>query len=339
MEIVEKRLVIETSPTACCHASTILKLPGGELLLAWFGGSREGAEDVGIYLSRREKNGNFTPPVCMAASREAHWNPVLFSPDGREVLLYYKVGQKISEWRTCLRFSEDGGKTFGEEREIAPGDRGGRGPVRNKPIQLGDGTVLAPASLEKDVWKAFVDISQDGGKSFTRSNFIETFHAPEPDRTPDRQEKESFSLPLTEQSFHHRGVIQPTLWEDEKGQVHMLLRSSEGKIYRSDSSDGGRTWTEAYPTKIPNNNSGIDLTRLSDGRILLVHNPVGENWGKRSPLSVSISEDNGDSFRKVLDLEQGPFEFSYPAVISEGREVCLTYTYKRENIAFCHLTI
>ncbi len=37
------------------------------------------------------------------------------------------------------------------------------------------------------------------------------------------------------------GVIQPTLWESSPGHIHMLLRSTRGAIFRSDSIDYGAT--------------------------------------------------------------------------------------------------
>ena len=36
-----------------CHASTITELPNGDLLAAWYAGSREGEKDVAIFISRR----------------------------------------------------------------------------------------------------------------------------------------------------------------------------------------------------------------------------------------------------------------------------------------------
>jgi len=95
-------------------------------------------------------------------------------------------------------------------------------------------------------------------------------------------------IPVTDQSFKGKGVIQPTLWESEPGKVHMLLRSTESKIYRSDSSDGGKTWCTAYPTELPNNNSGIDLTRLQNGNLVLAYNPVEKDWGARTPLGETL---------------------------------------------------
>lgn len=342
MELCEKRFVMNESPTAACHASTIYRKKNGEILTAWFGGSKEGADDVGIYFSRKRESGDFQAAEKIAGGEEPHWNPVLFSEDDRKILLFYKKGRLISKWRTYIRISMDGGETFGEERELVPGETGGRGPVRNKPLWLSNGRILCPASVEGDVWKAFTDISEDGGKTFVRSNWVEILETEISERTTLKYESKSHhesDIPVSDQSFHGRGVIQPTLWADDENHIHMLLRSTEGKIYRSDSADGGYHWSPAVPTDIPNNNSGIDITKLSDGRLILVHNPVGKNWGARSPLSISVSEDNGKTFERLYDLEKGPGEFSYPAIVSQQNEIYVTYTYDRKNIAFCHIKL
>ncbi len=51
-----------------CHASTILHLPNGEFLAAWFGGKKEGTDDVGIWLTRG-KPGNWEAPVEVAKNK------------------------------------------------------------------------------------------------------------------------------------------------------------------------------------------------------------------------------------------------------------------------------
>lgn len=333
-KILEKRWIMKEKLTGMCHASTVLKKPDGEILAAWFGGSREGAEDAGIYLSCQKEGEDFSAPELMASGGEAHWNPVLFSPDGKTVFLYYKVGMQIAQWRTYVRISEDGGRTFGREQELVPGDRGGRGPVKNKPLRLKSGRVLAPGSLEQGEWAAFADLSEDGGRTFQRSSLIRI-----PGLACQTQREVKSNIPVSPQSFQNRGVIQPTLWAEDDRNIHMLLRSSEGRIYRSDSRDGGRSWTDAAPTGLSNNNSGIDAVRMEDGRVILAHNPVGENWGERSPLSLSVSEDGGTTFRRILNLEEGPGEYSYPAIIADGESIILTYTYRRENIAFCRIRL
>lgn len=328
--------VMKECPTAMCHASTILKLNKEEFLIAWFGGSVEGNDDVAIWMARGGENG-FTSPIVAAQSKEAHWNPVLFRLDEQKIILFYKVGNEIRTWRTMYRLSEDNGETFGREMELVEGDRGGRGPVRNKPIRLKTGRILAPGSTEQGIWRAFADISDDG-RNWRKSHEIgiKDLSYEEGKRVIKKDESD---IPVSEQSFYGRGVIQPTLWESKEGHVHMLLRSTEGKIYRSDSADGGETWTSAYPTELPNNNSGIDLARTSDGTLYLVYNPVGVNWGKRTPISLAVSGDNGNTWKKLMDLSAGEGEFAYPAVITDDNYLYITYTYKRGNIAFWKINI
>jgi len=209
--------------------------------------------------------------------------------------------------------SKDGGKTWTSPAELIPGDTsGGRGPVKNKAIYLSDGTLLAPASTEQGAWLPCIDI-------YTKENGWKKVDIP---------------LPSPEV-----GLIQPTLWESPTGHVHALMRSNCGYVYRSDSDDYGRTWSTAYRTELPNNNSGIDCALLSDDVLALVLNPVADNWGKRTPLSIFLSTDQGASFTKALDLETEDGEFSYPAIIADGNRLFVTYTWNRQKIAFCELEL
>ncbi len=302
-------------PFAQCHASTVLRTDDGKFLVAWFGGTYEKHDDVGIWLSKGTP-GNWSAPKEVAKIREdAHWNPVLFKDPSGAITLFFKVGKVIDFWETWVKVSRDNGDTWSEAKELVPGDKGGRGPVRNKPIVLSNGTWLAPASNElKGVWNAFVDRSEDGGKTWTESEFVK----------------------LERDSSFGEGVIQPTLWESEPGKVHMLLRSSAGVICRSDSEDYGKTWSPVYKTDMPNPNSGIDVTKLEDNTLVLIFNPDDENWGSRSPISLAVSKDNGHTWDPVIELDRGDVEdeFSYPSVISFGDTVAVTYTWKRQRIAF-----
>ncbi|MBQ7058012.1 MAG: exo-alpha-sialidase [Firmicutes bacterium] len=312
---ITKQFIMDPPKTPSCHASSVLPMPDGRVFCAWFGGSREGAADVGIYLA--EKNGSaFDEPRLVASSEEPHWNPVLFRKKDEAVCLFFKNGFSIPDWKTYVTESTDQGRTWSITRELVPGDdSGGRGPVRNHPIILKSGRILAPASVERGRWRCFMDISDDGGLTWRRTGLIEA-------RGYQAFDKE-----------HGRGIIQPALWEDEYG-VHALMRSGQGYIYRSDSVDDGRTWREAYPTQLVNNNSGIDLTRLEDGTLLLAHNPVSGNFASRTPLSLSASGDGGATRERLLDLETAEGEFSYPSIASEGNHIFLAYTWQRKNIVF-----
>ena len=94
-----------------------------------------------------------------------------------------------------------------------------------------------------------------------------------------------------------------------------------------------------YDTGLPNNNSGIDLDRLPNGWLVLACNPVADNWGARTPMSLLVSRDNGVSWDKLLDLDSGKGEFAYPAVVASGPQLHVTYTWKRENIAYWQILL
>lgn len=315
---LKEYLVNGKHPFQSCHASSVAQLPDGSIFCVWFAGSSEGAEDVGIWGSWR-KDGVWSAPRLITGQKGLpHWNPVLFvRPDG-SIELFYKVGRFIPSWSTLFLISRDCGKTWSAPRELVEGDVGGRGPVRNHLLVLSNGRWLAPASLEEGEWRCFADYSDDGGESWHKSKEITT-------GLPD-------DLPVSER--RGRGVIQPALWESEPGCAHMLMRSSEGRIYRSDSRDYGTTWCPAYATELPNNNSGICLTRTPDGRLYLVYNPVGINRGPRTPLKLACSGDNGASWEDRFTLEDAPGEYSYPDIVFASGSLLVTYTYQRKNIAF-----
>lgn len=324
-----KEFIIAKLPTDFCHASTVIETPNG-LLSCWFGGTHEGNADVAIWFSRKV-NGEWTAPIKLADGAEANWNPVLFYNSEGKLYLFYKEGQQISDWKTYVLVSQDDGATWSKPWEMVAGDvSGGRGPVRNKLIVLSNGAAVAGGSIEKGEWSAFVDISSDACRTWEKSAPIRikglVYSAGE--KTAES------TIAVSEQSFYGRGVIQPSLWESRAGKVHMLLRSSEGYVYRSDSADYGKTWCDAYKTELPNNNSGLDLVKAPfDNCLYLVCNPVQANWGMRSPLSLFKSADNGVTWRKLYDLESEPGEFSYPAIIANAEGLVITYTWNRKTIA------
>ena len=327
----------DSAPFQICHASNLCRLRGGELIAAWFAGDREGSDDVAIWTARTE-NGRWLSPVKTAHDiEEPHWNPVLYERADGELILFYKVGRVIADWYTACRTSHDGGRTFSAPRELVPGDRGGRGPVRCKVVTLSDGAMIAGCSTEKGVWTAYADRSEDGGRTWTLSDPIRI-------RLSGTAAAVDSDIPLSAQSFTGRGVIQPTLWEGAPGQIHMLLRSSEGEIFRADSADYGRTWGDAYGTGLPNNNSGIDVARTDEGLLALCMNPVSVNFGPRTPIVLMVSADDGATWQQDVVLEDAPnpwsagsAEYSDPCILADGPNLLVTYTYNRRTIAFLRL--
>lgn len=354
--ISSAKKIIIAGPTANAHASCIARV-NRETWVTWFGGTKEGDNDVDIYLSRETAEG-WTDPVRITADETLpHWNPVLL-PHGDGAILYFKLGPTITGWKTMHVTLGPDGTPIDEIRELVPGDIGGRGPVRNKCLTLPDGRVLAPASVEtpeptcwKDAscagdvaalperdqplrWKPLIDISYDGGETFTRACPVPLFKGENESSlrmTPSNQPNLDARavMPCFARGL---GAIQPSLWQAADGKIKILLRSSEGFVLRSESEDG-ENWSPAAMTSIPNNNSGIDLVKMDDGRVLLCLNPISGDWAARTPLNLYISSDDGDTFRPLMTLEMNEGEYSYPSLAAEGNTIYLSYTWNRLKIA------
>lgn len=324
--MLKEFIINGTRPFKECHASTIIELDNGDFLASWFAGSKEGENDVAIWIARKTGKSWSEPELFAKVNNQPHWNPVFFKGSGNKIFLYFKVGKNCRHWQTWVASSTDCGRTWSSPCKLVPGNLGGRGPVKNKCIELHDGTWLAPASSEIGWWQAFVDISRDKGETWSRGKFVS-------------MDKKFLGLNEFGEEVPFQ-VIQPSLWQSSSDSVHMLLRSSCGKICRSDSNDKGHTWSKVYKTELPNNNSGIDVTKLSDDRLLLAYNPVSKNWGKRWPMTLALSDDNGNTWNIKLDVETEPDrEYSYPAVIStRDGGAAITYTWGRKNIVFIKLS-
>src|SRR5436305_11526671 len=94
--MVESEFIFQSAPFASAHASTIVETNAG-LVAAWFGGTREGAADVAIWLSRHERD-TWTAPIEIASGAQPDgarlpcWNPVLVDVPGASLMLVYTVG-------------------------------------------------------------------------------------------------------------------------------------------------------------------------------------------------------------------------------------------------------
>jgi predicted neuraminidase len=302
---VTSEFLYESAPFPECHASTIVETPAG-LLAAWFGGTEEKHPDVGIWLSRLV-DGKWTTPVEVAngveteSKRHPCWNPVLFQVPGGPLQLYYKVGPSPDTWWGMRMESGDMGQTWSKPQRLT--DKA-LGPIKNKPIMLNDGRMLAGSSTEDQGWRVHVEMTNNLGFSWRLSE------------------------PLNDPAVIQ--AIQPTFLQHGNKKLQMLCRGrGTGKIVEAWSEDNGRSWSALKPMSLPNPNSGIDAVTLSDGTHVVVYNHTVRG---RSPLNVAVSDD-GVKWYAAAVLESQPGEYSYPAVIQtiDGL-IHITYTWKRQRI-------
>ena len=75
--------------------------------------------------------------------------------------------------------------------------------------------------------------------------------------------------------------------------------------------------------------------KLADGRVALVWN---NNPDARTPLTLAISEDDGDTWAATRDLVTGEGELHYPAIV-EGREGQLHVTFTNNRFTIDHVEV
>jgi predicted neuraminidase len=315
------------APFASSHASTVVELPNGSLLSAWFGGESEGASDVAIWSARREHN-HWSAPVELAREPGvACWNPVLFHTQDRRLWLYYKFGTSPATWTAARKYSDDEGKSWSRAEHLPAGLIG---PARAKPLVLPSGVIVSGSSIESyRSWAVWIERSTDDGKSWAKIGPIEPPLGHDPATDPGHGDDDW---------KYTYGIIQPSVIALGGKHLRLYARPTtpEAHVYIADSYDDGNTWSPARALEVPNPNSGLDAVSLKDGRVVLINNNTTTG---RSPLNLSVSRD-GEHFRSFLALEDQPGEFSYPSIIEDANgDLSITYTWNRKSIRYVRVPL
>ncbi len=319
------------------HSSMIVELPSGELFTVWYRGSGERtADDVAIMYSRRQRGRPWTPLRVLADTPGfPDCNPTVFVDKAKQLWLVWPT-IVANQWETALLryrvssdykgapvwnvFSDDilfVPRNFEKKslEEIAamklPARSTERLEARAKdkyfsrmgwmprahPVQLKSGRILIP--LYSDGYSySLMAITDDGGKTWSSSE------------------------PLV-----GAGSIQPSIAQKRDGTLTAYMRDNgppPKRLHISESTDSGITWSRVRDTEIPNPGSGAEVITLSNGDWALVYNDTEKG---RNSLAVSLSEDEGKTWKYTRHLEKQPEgSFHYPSLI-EARDGTLHSTY------------
>ena len=311
--VTERFIYDELAGCPRCHCAMAAELPDGSLLATWYAGTHEGHADSAVFASRFRPGADaWDTPRCVADTPDlSDGNSVVFCNSQGRVWLYFATitGHGWDSARMFQRVSDDLGKTFSPPQNMGL-------PtgflVRNKPVVLANNRVLWPIYDETN-WTSLCLISDDDGETWRPSGRIERTNGV--------------------------GCIQPTLIERADGSIIALLRTGGqgGFVWRSESRDGGETWSPCVATDRPNPNSGIDAVRLRGRGVLLVYNHTPNG---RTPLNLALSTDECATWEPYLTLESEAGEYSYPAILQTGDgAVHILYTWRREKIKHVVLAV
>lgn len=270
------------------HCSGIVAFPDGELLAVFYWAIKEAHHDQKIFgVRKKPEDAEWSKPFVIADDPfRMVGNPAIWiAPDTGKLFLFFV--RSWGGWAVCnprYMISEDRGSTWSRSNSIYWFISRG---IKNPPIRTSRGWYILPAYVEfRDYFSVFY-ISKDQGKTWKDCGA--RVKIPD-DEVPDRVDRDWGRL-----------VLQPTVIEREDKSLIALMRAKRplGKMYKTESFDGGLTWTPAEPYILPNPGGGFHWMRLNGGDLAIIYNhaPVLPDHGfERNPLSIAISEDDGKSW-------------------------------------------
>ncbi|MDE6556380.1 MAG: family 78 glycoside hydrolase catalytic domain [Duncaniella sp.] len=365
--ILKDEFLYESTSFPECHGATILEQENGDLVAAFFGGTKERNPDCVIWVCRKPKgatewsapeiaaDGVFDlsdPTIALAglSGINAETTPATAGPVGPNFKGDLANSRRKACWNPVL-FQVPGsdeimlfykiGSSVGDWTGwVVRSKDGGKtwsdreplpsgilGPIKNKPEYI-NGRILSPSSREGDGWRVWMEISDDNGRTWRSSGPLPTDSAKRTDR----------------EGIEPIYAIQPSILKHPDGRLQILCRTRNSKLATSWSSDNGDTWSPVTLIDMPNNNSGTDAVTLKDGRHVLIYNDFatldGTPKGVRNPLCVAVSDD-GLNWTNVITLENSPVsQYSYPSII-QGRDGKLhaIYTWRRQRVKYAEIDL
>lgn len=315
---IERVFGPETPTGKYKHPASFTELANGDFYMVWYGGEGEYATDTAVWGTRRRRGETtWSPPRVLARDPfRSVGNAVIWqAPDGVVWLFYVnRFGETWSTSRILGKISRDGAETWSDAFVVAT-EAGMM--VRSRPIVLLDGDYLLPIYDETGSDTELVP--PDSTSLFLRWD----------------TKKKRWSE--TNRVRSRIGNIQPAVAQiDEKYLVAYCRRGGDysgrpdGWVVRTESRDGGHTWSEGRDSQFPNPNAAVDFIRLRNGHLLLVFN---DSHRSRTPLTVAISTDNDRTYPHRRNIGEGPGSFAYPTVLqSSDGKIHVIYTTDQRTV-------
>ena len=316
-DITINRVVGPESPGAYKHPATITELTNGDLYIAYYGGEGEYQGDTAVFGLRLVKGSKqWTKPQIIADTpNRSEGNAAVWqAPDGIVWLFYVtNYGPTWSSARIKYKISKDGAKTWSDSFMLSF-EQGTM--LRSAPIVLNNGDYLLPLYHETGE-------DRDGTAPDTCSYFMRY------DSTRNVWSESN--------RIYSKGVAneqpQPVQIDDNYLISYMRRGGTfdpdpKGMAFRSESRDGGYTWSPAKRSQFYNPNSALDFIKLKNGHLLMAYND--NNQAERMPLTVTISTNNDKTWPHRRNIINRPGDTAaYPVAIqTKDGKIHIIYTSK-----------
>jgi len=332
------------------HSSSVVELPGGELLVCWYNGSGERrADDVKIEAARLPRGASaWGPRFTLADTPDfPDANPALFLDSKRRLWLIWPT-IVANEWHTALlqyritsRYPDHTARPRWDVAEpllFIP---------RNFAAKVREALAphLATALDPRQKMWIETNLARSADKYFSRMGWMPRVHPLELPSgrilVPLYSDGYDFSLIAitddggatwtTSEPLVGFGGVQPSLVRRRDGTLVAYMRDNgppPKRVLTSLSRDNGVTWSAVVDTEIPNSGSSVEVIALRDGTWTMVYNDT--ETGRHS-LAVALSDDEGLTWKWKRHIEldtrgKGAGSFHYPSVI-QSRDGLLHVTY------------
>lgn len=309
-------------------------LKDGRLMLAWSQMVNNGTRDMdnarANLVKRYSSDGGKTwsAPEVMVAQPPDSLNVMCVNfvrLRSGDIALFYLDKKSTRDCRPVMRVSRDEGETWSEPRQIVPDDEAGYMVLNNARVhQMSDGRLVVPVSIAfsksipyavSEGWRCgggiIAYLSDDEGRTWKRST-----------QTICPRDARGYVVRTEE----------PGVVELKDGRYLVYFRTNDDYQYFAWSSDRGVTWTKARRSTMRSPVAPATIERLSDGRLYAVWNDHSRDPGfrfrfpyhngGRCPVTLGVSEDEGLTWRPLLDIE---------------REGYFCYFFMREHAGFVYV--
>lgn len=316
---IKPQLIAKFTAGTYNHAST-MTTDNKNLYIAWYAGSGEHNGDLAIYLSKG--NGvTFTKPRVILTKQNVEksenryiytlGNPILFYHQHKLWLFFVTAFRGWSTASINAMYSNDQGRTWSKPKMlITTGIINFSTLLKGAPLSLVNGGFAIP------VYNEFLDKSAEFAVFNPKGEIID----------------------LRRMSWN--GVtLQPTVIPISKSVAWAFYRRAKKAppyIFTSKTINGGKSWSKATQTTLPNPDSGLMGFKIKKNIALIYNNTTND----RKKLSIAIGKNPYlTNWEKIYSFPNpNKWSISYPYIVNYQNDLYVSFSNNNKNILLYRIT-